>query len=195
MNQFNRFAIVLGYTAWLGIVPVSARADQTVDYAALAQAATRLQNQPSCSYGQKVNEKGLRVLANLLISTPEISKGIINVTNDSNIFLGLTGGLLKGVINTVGRTGSGVIDLLTLLIPTKPIVYPLYAWENFDQDTSYGTLMHLDTCPEEAVVAVPVAAPPQPAVSTPPRPAVAPDVRRPQDSQKIDHLFQQRMHK
>ncbi len=201
MNESNRLTAPLICAALMSSAfSVVTLAEEHVDYAAVAQTASKIQNQAPCSYGRKINEKGLRTVANLLLSFPEVPKGIINVTNDSNIFFGLTGGLLKGVINMTGRLVTAVADLATLPIPTKPVVYPLYAWEDFDQDTSYEDLFRLDKCLDgDAVVGKPEAAsaPVKPAaVATPPRQAI--DGRsgyNGQTNQKIDGLFQQRMMK
>ncbi len=146
-------------------------ADEKVDYSAIAETENNLQSQVQCSYGQKINEKALRTIANLNFSLLEIPKNIINTTNDSNIFFGLTGGLFKGVLNTVGRMGTSLVDLLTLPIPTKPIAYPLYSWDDYYQDTSYGDLFRSDNCPSDTVFATPDVSKvkPRPVVAVPPR--------------------------
>jgi putative exosortase-associated protein (TIGR04073 family) len=198
MNKSNRLAVPLICAALMSVFPVTTLADGAVDYGAIAETADNLQSQAPCSYGRKINEKGLRSVANLLLSFPELPKGVINVTNDSNIFFGLTGGFLKGVINTSGRLAAGVVDLVTLPIPTKPIAYPLYAWEDFDQDTRYESLFRSDKCPNvDSVVAKPEPTPAKPAaVVTPPRPVIDNTSGYPdQNNQKIDTLFQQRMMK
>jgi putative exosortase-associated protein (TIGR04073 family) len=80
------------------------------------------------SFGQKGNNKALNAFANLTTSTLEIPKNIINTMNQSNFFYGVFGGFLKGLVNTLGRTGCGIVDLITLPLPTQPIVYPVYIW-------------------------------------------------------------------
>lgn len=89
-------------------------------------------------YGAQVGQKAARSFANLATAWLEIPKNMINVTNDSNIFYGVTGGLFKGLINTAGRLGVAVADLVTLPIPTPPIAHPVYVWDNFRTDTVYG---------------------------------------------------------
>ncbi|MEQ1621536.1 MAG: exosortase system-associated protein, TIGR04073 family [Methylococcales bacterium] len=154
------------------------------------------------SYGSKIGNKALNGFANLATAPLEIPKNIINTTNQSNIFYGVIGGLFKGIVNTGGRIGVGVADLVTFPIPTKPIAYPVYIWDDFDVDTTYGDTFRLNksqAAPEPVEVIAPQPAPIVVAPATPaPAPAVAP--RAPGfDSQdtnkKLDSLFKKRMKK
>ena len=95
------------------------------------------------SYGAHVGYKALNGLANLTTAVLEIPKSIINTTNDSNLVYGITGGLLKGVLHTAGRVATGVTDIVTVSIPTKPIAQPVYIWDDFDVDTSYDDVFRL----------------------------------------------------
>ena len=97
------------------------------------------------SYGEKVGNKALNAVANMTTSTLEMPKNIINTMNQSNFFYGVFGGFLKGLVNTLGRTGCGIADFITIPLPTKPIAYPVYIWDNFDVDTTYGQVFRLDT--------------------------------------------------
>jgi putative exosortase-associated protein (TIGR04073 family) len=172
------------------------RADEATDAAAKINA---LQAQDPCSYGQKVREKFLRTMTNLSFGGVEIPKNIVNVTNDSNIFFGLTGGLLKGLVNTLGRTAVGVTDLLTLPVPTQPVAYPIYVWDEFDTDTRYDSLFRSDSCPpNDTVIATPEAMPPaaRPEIIVPSRPV--PDnlgQNNSQTNRKLDTLFKRQMTK
>ncbi len=96
------------------------------------------------SYGSQVGNKALNGFANLTTAILEIPKNIINTTNDSNIVLGSVGGLAKGIIHTLGRMGVGLADLITAPIPTRPIAQPVYIWEDFDLDTTYGDTFRLE---------------------------------------------------
>lgn len=96
------------------------------------------------SYEKKVGDKALNGFTNLSTAVLEIPKNIINTTNDTNIIFGLTGGLLKGVINAVGRSATGLTDLITFALPTKPISNPKYIWDDFDVDTNYDDTFRLD---------------------------------------------------
>ncbi len=97
------------------------------------------------TYGQQIGLKTTSSLANIFTCWFEIPKNIINVTNakDSNIFYGLVGGTFKGTIVTIGRLTAGVTDLITFPIPTKPIAYPVYVWNDFYGDTSFGPIFQL----------------------------------------------------
>ncbi|MCF6250500.1 MAG: exosortase system-associated protein, TIGR04073 family [Methylococcaceae bacterium] len=95
------------------------------------------------SYGSQVGNKALNGFANITTAVLEIPKNIINTTNDSNFAYGIAGGLGKGILNTVGRIVTGMTDLITAPLPTKPIAYPLYVWDDFDEDTTYGEVFRL----------------------------------------------------
>lgn len=95
------------------------------------------------TYGETVNRKLLSGLANITTSTLEIPKTIINISNQSNFAFGFAGGVIKGGVNTVGRIGVGLLDLITAPIPTRQIVYPLYVWDDFDAETKYGPALRV----------------------------------------------------
>jgi len=198
MIKPSHFSVLSMCISLISLCIPNALAESNYHYGIAADTIKNVQSQVACSYGQKVNEKGLRTVGNLLLGVAEVPKGIINTTNDSNIFFGLTGGLLKGVINTTGRVLNGVVDLVTMPVPTKTFVYPEFSWENFDEDTRYGDLLRLDRCPEnDAVIAKPVAMPKkQPVVITPPRQNLTPSgAYKDRSNQKLDTLFQRQMMK
>lgn len=95
------------------------------------------------SYGQTVGRKATSGLANIGVSFLEIPKNVINITNDSNIAFGLAGGGLQGLISMLGRTVVGVSDLILSPLPTQPSVYPLYVWQDFETDTTFGPIFRL----------------------------------------------------
>ena len=67
----------------------------------------------------------------------EIPKSVVNTTNESHIFFGITGGLVKGIVNTVGRTLVGLNDVLTFPFRTKPVVDPDFVAKDMRQETVY----------------------------------------------------------
>jgi putative exosortase-associated protein (TIGR04073 family) len=149
------------------------------------------------SYGSKVGNKALSAFANLTTSVLEIPKNIINTTNDSNVFYGAVGGAFKGVIVMAGRIGVGVADLLSFPIPTQPIAYPLYVWDDFDVDTTFGPVYRLDQSEEELPV---VQAPsPAPVVAAPvgpkPQPIDNSKQYNQETNQKLDAMFKKEMKK
>ncbi|NOR68767.1 MAG: exosortase system-associated protein, TIGR04073 family [Methylomarinum sp.] len=95
------------------------------------------------SYGSQVGHKALNGFTNMTTSILEIPKNIINTTNDSNVAYGFVGGLAKGILNTVGRMMAGLTDFVTAPIPTKPIVQPVYIWDDYDVDSTYGEVFRL----------------------------------------------------
>jgi len=45
---------------------------------------------------------------------------------------------MTGIVHMLGRTLCGTVDLVTFMIPTKPLVNPDFIWKNFDRETSYN---------------------------------------------------------
>jgi putative exosortase-associated protein (TIGR04073 family) len=93
------------------------------------------------TYGETFGRKFFGGLGNIFTSVAEVPKNIIIVNNQSNFVWGLAGGSFKGAVNVIGRAGVGVFDLLTSPIPTDPIVNPLYVWDDFYAETTYGPAM------------------------------------------------------
>jgi putative exosortase-associated protein (TIGR04073 family) len=91
--------------------------------------------------------KALDGFANINTALMEIPKNIIQTTNESNIAFGFIGGTVKGILNTMGRFMTGLTDLATFPIVTKPIVNPGHVWEDFDAETTYGEVFRLDNTP------------------------------------------------
>jgi putative exosortase-associated protein (TIGR04073 family) len=149
------------------------------------------------SYGSKVGNKALSAFANLTTSVLEIPKNIINTSNDSNVFYGAVGGAFKGVIVMAGRIGVGIADLLSFPIPTQPIAYPVYVWDDFDVDTTFGPVYRLDQSEEE----LPVVQEPSPApvVAAPvePKPQAIDNSKQynQETNQKLDAMFKKEMKK
>jgi putative exosortase-associated protein (TIGR04073 family) len=84
-------------------------------------------------------------LANLTLGWVEIPKSMITTTNHTNVLFGVSGGLLKGILHTTGRTLAGAVDLLTVPIPTRPIAQPAFVWQRFDTETRYGPVFALES--------------------------------------------------
>lgn len=147
MNHSQRFFVVLLCAASVTAFSPSIQADMQQGYSN-PSAALSAQNdaaKPQSSYGQKIATKAGIGAANLGAAPLELPKNIINTINQGNFLYGFFGGFLKGLVNMIGRTGCGIADLLTFPIPTKPIAYPVYIWDDFDVDTSYGESFRLNT--------------------------------------------------
>lgn len=107
----------------------------------LLSAAAPVRAEPTESYGEIVGRKLANGLANITTSVAEIPKNIIIVNNQSNFAYGFVGGTMKGLLNMAGRMGVGILDLVSAPIPTYPIVYPNYVWDDFYSETIYGPAM------------------------------------------------------
>jgi putative exosortase-associated protein (TIGR04073 family) len=139
MNKVRYLCVAL-CACWFVVYTPMLQADSSM----LSNRANTASVSPSLSYGEKTADKGLNALANLTTAPLEIPKSVINTMNKSNFFYGLVGGFVKGIVNMLGRTGCGVADLVTLPIPTQPIISPVYIWDDFDKETTYGAVMRWD---------------------------------------------------
>lgn len=91
------------------------------------------------SYGTQVVNKFSRGFANVATGWVEIPKNVMNTSSKSNVAYGITWGLVKGVLYTVGRTVVGAVEIATFFIPNDQFVRPNYVWSDFNQDTSFGS--------------------------------------------------------
>lgn len=89
------------------------------------------------SYLSGVGSKLGQGLANTATGFIEIPKNIINISHEQNAFVGMTWGLLRGVMETVGRTTVGAAELITAPIPSNDFVTPPYVWNRFSEDSRY----------------------------------------------------------
>lgn len=94
---------------------------------------------PACAedYPAEVTFKLERSLANVAFGWVELFKAAYNEpANNGPMYIPV--GLVTGVFDTVGRTMVGVVDLVSFPIPTEPMIHPLYVWDDFEQETTYG---------------------------------------------------------
>ncbi len=149
------------------------------------------------TYGGIVGGKATNAFSNLALGAVEIPKNIINTTNKSNVIYGALGGLFKGLVHTAGRIGAGVVDLVTLPIPTQPITRPENVWDNFDVDTTYGPVFRLVESHETPAALVPSPAPiATPTVTAPPpAPIDNSKMYKQETNRKLDTLFKKEMSK
>lgn len=204
MTKFNRFSFLLTGLL-MAYVPMTQADMQQPGYG--DQVGTNRTFPPANntngplqqSYGQKVGNKALNAFANLTTSPLEMPKNIINTMNQSNFFYGVFGGFIKGLVNTLGRTGCGIADFITLPLPTQPIAYPVYIWNDFDVDTTYGEVFRLDNTQKtdppvtQATFTQPVPA----AVATLPKVTMVDRSNQynQNTNRKLDTLFKQEMQK
>ncbi len=203
MTEFNRFFVALLFTSLLIVYTPMTQADmyqQGYGNTAYTPVIKAGEPQQQTSYGEIVGNKALNAFANMSTGWLEVPKNIINTMNQSNFFYGVFGGFLKGLVNTLGRTGAGLADVLTIPIPTQPIAYPVYIWDNFDVDTTYGPVFRLDKTQkiDQPVTQTPVTAQPvQTAIATPPKAAEVDrsDLYNQDTNRKLDTLFKKEMQK
>lgn len=105
---------------------------------AISQTAVAQQYRTANSYPAAAGEKLVSGVANVATGFVELPKTIMLSTRQDGAAYGLTVGLVTGVMHTIGRTVFGALDAVTFLIPTEPVVRPLYIWRNFDKETTYG---------------------------------------------------------
>lgn len=91
-------------------------------------------------YGAAVGKKAGVGFTNLALAWLEVPKNVVNTTNQTNLAVGLTGGVIKGIAHTAGRILSGAADVVTIPFPTRPIAQPEFVWESFSVDTQYGPI-------------------------------------------------------
>jgi putative exosortase-associated protein (TIGR04073 family) len=116
---------------------------QMIAVALIALASASFPAAAEDTYGQAVGQKLGSALSNLVLGWWEIPKNVILLNNQDNAVAGVAGGTVRGVLHTIGRAGSGVLDLLTFPLPTKPITQPAFVWQNFGIETRYGPIFKL----------------------------------------------------
>ncbi|MDF9391265.1 MULTISPECIES: exosortase system-associated protein, TIGR04073 family [Methylococcus] len=104
----------------------------------LAGMAAAVPSAQADDYGATTTLKLGSGLSNLTLGWLEIPKSMINTSNQTNVLFGISGGLFKGLLHTVGRTLTGAVDFLTFPVPTQPITHPEFVWQKFSDETSYG---------------------------------------------------------
>jgi putative exosortase-associated protein (TIGR04073 family) len=204
MTKFNCFLGSILFTCLLTAYTPMIQAEmyqQGYDNAPYTPVIQAGEQQQHTSYGEIIGNKALNGFANLSTAWLELPKNIINTMNQSNFFYGVFGGFLKGLVNTLGRAGCGIADILTIPIPTKPIAYPVYIWDDFDIDTSYGGVFRLYK--SQQPVSQPLAQTPSvqiarpAAIVAPPKPAVVDrsELYNQDTNSKLDTLFKKEMQK
>jgi len=107
---------------------------------AIVAAAVLVVSSPAMAndYANDAGSKFTRGLGNAATGWGEIPKNIALESNESNAFVAITYGTLKGVAHTVGRTVVGALELGTFFIPSDEVVQSTYVWEDTDKETTYG---------------------------------------------------------
>jgi len=90
------------------------------------------------SYSGSVADKFSRGFANTTTGWLELPKEIINESRAHHLGYGVTIGLFHGIINTIGRTLIGVVELGTFFVPNDAFIHPRVVWSPFSEQTAYG---------------------------------------------------------
>lgn len=77
-------------------------------------------------YASDVSDKFTPGFANLFTSLGEVPKNMLHASKKTNPVVGGTGGLIMGTLDTLGRTATGIFDIVTSPISTKSLVQPEY---------------------------------------------------------------------
>ncbi|MEQ1545075.1 MAG: exosortase system-associated protein, TIGR04073 family [Methyloglobulus sp.] len=212
MTPFRQITIVtLFLTLLLAQIPAFAAADyyqQQLQNERLLERQQRQQikQRENARYRSQVGDKALNGVANIFTGPLELPKNIINQVNynysnsysnsfgenpDDNIVYGVIGGVISGALNATGRIMTGVTDLVTAPLPTKPIIQPRYVWDDFDKKNTYGQVFRLVDNPKI-----------EPYVAPAPRPvaAISPvqdqtEQYSQQTNQNLDTMFRKEMQK
>jgi putative exosortase-associated protein (TIGR04073 family) len=96
-------------------------------------------------YIEGVGDKLAHGLANTVTGIGEIPKNMIIETNEKGPAYGIPVGLFTGILHGIGRTLTGAVDLVTFVIPTKPIIQPDFIWKDWDKKTHYNPDWQLST--------------------------------------------------
>lgn len=111
------------------------------------------------TYGEMVRTKLASGITNMAFGLAELPKNVINTSNEVNVLLGATGGVLKGTLHTLGRLLAGTLDFITFPVPSQPITHPAYVWQQFGTDTTYGPFFDMSRKLPEERTRLPAAAP------------------------------------
>lgn len=88
-------------------------------------------------YPQNAGQKLTNGVANAATGFLDIPKTMMVDSQSNGPAYGMTFGLIKGFWNAVFRTGIGIFDAATFLIPTKAEASPKVIWEDFNKPTTF----------------------------------------------------------
>jgi putative exosortase-associated protein (TIGR04073 family) len=91
------------------------------------------------SYPARIGGKLGIGLINATTGMVEVPKSIMVETEQENIWMGMSVGFVKGMVNAIGRSFLGMLDVVSFPIPTKPLVSPPVVFQDFSTETTYGT--------------------------------------------------------
>jgi putative exosortase-associated protein (TIGR04073 family) len=89
-------------------------------------------------YLEAVEHKLERGFTNLFTGLAEVPKNILVNSKQTDYVTGSTGGIISGTVDTLGRTATGIWDVVTSPIPTQSLVQPEYIWNDFDKKSTFS---------------------------------------------------------
>jgi putative exosortase-associated protein (TIGR04073 family) len=95
------------------------------------------------NYPAKAGGKLVNGIANVATGIVEIPKTIAIISRSEGVAYGATAGIMMGIMQMVGRTLHGALDVATFMVPTKPLVTPDYVWKDFNKETTYSSDLQL----------------------------------------------------
>lgn len=89
-------------------------------------------------YFDRAGLKLVSGFANVATGWMELPKNVSmwRQKNESEL-VGITDGLLRGLVHTASRTASGALDLITFWLPTFPTPSPLFVWDDYSVESKY----------------------------------------------------------
>ncbi|MCP5245375.1 MAG: exosortase system-associated protein, TIGR04073 family [Burkholderiales bacterium] len=104
----------------------------------LSSHAYAAENITTDTYFTRAGMKIVSGVTNVATGWMELPKNInLWSQRESRELVALTEGILRGIVHTASRTGSGVLDVATFWLPTFPTPTPLFIWEDFSQESKY----------------------------------------------------------
>ncbi len=95
------------------------------------------------TYPARVSAKLGNAIVNATTGLGEIPKAIMIANRTEGPAYAATAGVVTGFVHMMGRTLNGAYDLVTFMIPTKPIITPDYVWQDYDKETNYRSTWQL----------------------------------------------------
>jgi len=89
------------------------------------------------NYVEHVGSKIAHGIANIVTGIGEVPKNMMIETKEKGAAYGIPVGFVVGIVEGIGRTLTGALDLVTFPIPTKPIIYPDFIWKEWDKKTHW----------------------------------------------------------
>lgn len=89
-------------------------------------------------YFERAGLKLISGVANVATGWMELPKNIsLWQRRTDNEPVGVTEGVLRGLVHTASRMASGALDLATFWLPTFPTPNPPFIWEDFSRESEY----------------------------------------------------------